>query len=285
MDDAPDPDGGDCVACGRCCHHGPSTVHLLESDDAARSRAVPTASRSCTGSPSSTIARPAGASSRTPAIAAPRSTSRSPVAFRASSTTCVPTTAVSSSPDPRRASRREGSVTSARASSSSARAERLERAPLGERPVRLNLCRSRPGIGLPLPGIELESGKSDFDGVQPVVDSPIGLVLAAFWYDAMVASTDAAARSAAARCDSRHARSVSGLSAPQSDGACEFAGHVGAHQRLVVADRLVGDEDDGQVVALASGLAHHEVECRLVARDVETLPRVALGAEELLDSQ
>ena len=30
---APDPDGGDCVACGRCCHHGPSTVHLLESDD------------------------------------------------------------------------------------------------------------------------------------------------------------------------------------------------------------------------------------------------------------
>jgi uncharacterized protein len=30
----PDPAGGDCVACGRCCHHGPSTVHLLESDDA-----------------------------------------------------------------------------------------------------------------------------------------------------------------------------------------------------------------------------------------------------------
>ena len=29
----PDPDGGDCVACGRCCHHGPNTVHLLESDD------------------------------------------------------------------------------------------------------------------------------------------------------------------------------------------------------------------------------------------------------------
>ncbi len=32
--DAPDPDGGDCVACGRCCHHGPRTVHLLEDDEA-----------------------------------------------------------------------------------------------------------------------------------------------------------------------------------------------------------------------------------------------------------
>ena len=29
----PDPDGADCVACGRCCHHGPSTVHLLVSDE------------------------------------------------------------------------------------------------------------------------------------------------------------------------------------------------------------------------------------------------------------
>ncbi len=29
----PDPGGGDCVACGRCCHHGPRTVHLLESDE------------------------------------------------------------------------------------------------------------------------------------------------------------------------------------------------------------------------------------------------------------
>ncbi len=29
----PDPDGADCVGCGRCCHHGPNTVHLLESDD------------------------------------------------------------------------------------------------------------------------------------------------------------------------------------------------------------------------------------------------------------
>ena len=31
---APDPDGADCVACGRCCHHGPSTVQLLEADEA-----------------------------------------------------------------------------------------------------------------------------------------------------------------------------------------------------------------------------------------------------------
>jgi len=30
----PDPSGADCVACGRCCHHGPRTVHLLESDEA-----------------------------------------------------------------------------------------------------------------------------------------------------------------------------------------------------------------------------------------------------------
>lgn len=30
----PDPEGADCVACGRCCHHGPSTVHLLMSDEA-----------------------------------------------------------------------------------------------------------------------------------------------------------------------------------------------------------------------------------------------------------
>jgi uncharacterized protein len=29
----PDPDGADCVACGRCCHHGPQTVHLLEADE------------------------------------------------------------------------------------------------------------------------------------------------------------------------------------------------------------------------------------------------------------
>ena len=30
----PDPEGGDCVDCGRCCHHGPRTVHLLEADEA-----------------------------------------------------------------------------------------------------------------------------------------------------------------------------------------------------------------------------------------------------------
>jgi len=37
---APDPGGTDCVACGRCCHHGPRTVHLLDSDE-ARVRAHP----------------------------------------------------------------------------------------------------------------------------------------------------------------------------------------------------------------------------------------------------
>jgi uncharacterized protein len=30
----PDSTGADCVACGRCCHHGPSTVHLLDTDEA-----------------------------------------------------------------------------------------------------------------------------------------------------------------------------------------------------------------------------------------------------------
>ncbi len=30
----PDPDGADCVDCGRCCHHGPQTVHLLDTDEA-----------------------------------------------------------------------------------------------------------------------------------------------------------------------------------------------------------------------------------------------------------
>ena len=33
LTEAPDPDGADCVACGRCCHHGPSTVHLLVPDE------------------------------------------------------------------------------------------------------------------------------------------------------------------------------------------------------------------------------------------------------------
>jgi Fe-S-cluster containining protein len=30
----PDPGGSDCVSCGRCCHHGPKTVHLLDTDEA-----------------------------------------------------------------------------------------------------------------------------------------------------------------------------------------------------------------------------------------------------------
>jgi hypothetical protein len=30
----PDPGGADCLGCGRCCHHGPSTVHLLQPDEA-----------------------------------------------------------------------------------------------------------------------------------------------------------------------------------------------------------------------------------------------------------
>ncbi len=34
MEPAPDPEGADCVACGRCCHHPPRTVHLLGADDA-----------------------------------------------------------------------------------------------------------------------------------------------------------------------------------------------------------------------------------------------------------
>lgn len=34
IDGPPDPSGADCVACGRCCHHGPNTVHFLQSDDA-----------------------------------------------------------------------------------------------------------------------------------------------------------------------------------------------------------------------------------------------------------
>jgi Fe-S-cluster containining protein len=29
----PDPNSADCVQCGRCCHHGPRTVHLLEADE------------------------------------------------------------------------------------------------------------------------------------------------------------------------------------------------------------------------------------------------------------
>ena len=30
----PDPNGADCVACGRCCHHGPHTVMLHGGDEA-----------------------------------------------------------------------------------------------------------------------------------------------------------------------------------------------------------------------------------------------------------
>jgi Fe-S-cluster containining protein len=30
----PDPTGADCVGCGRCCHHGPETVHFFEADEA-----------------------------------------------------------------------------------------------------------------------------------------------------------------------------------------------------------------------------------------------------------
>jgi len=33
-DDAHGSPDLDCVTCGRCCHHGPSTVHLLEPDEA-----------------------------------------------------------------------------------------------------------------------------------------------------------------------------------------------------------------------------------------------------------
>lgn len=29
----PDPNGAHCVSCGRCCHHGPHTVLLHESDE------------------------------------------------------------------------------------------------------------------------------------------------------------------------------------------------------------------------------------------------------------
>lgn len=33
IDGLPDPNGADCVTCGRCCHHGPGTVSLLEPDE------------------------------------------------------------------------------------------------------------------------------------------------------------------------------------------------------------------------------------------------------------
>jgi uncharacterized protein len=34
IDGAPDAGGADCVTCGRCCHHAPRTVHLLDTDEA-----------------------------------------------------------------------------------------------------------------------------------------------------------------------------------------------------------------------------------------------------------
>jgi len=37
----PAANGDDCVACGRCCHHGPQTVHLLESDEVRMGKALP----------------------------------------------------------------------------------------------------------------------------------------------------------------------------------------------------------------------------------------------------
>ena len=33
IEGTPDPEGADCVDCGRCCHHGPHTVQLHESDE------------------------------------------------------------------------------------------------------------------------------------------------------------------------------------------------------------------------------------------------------------
>lgn len=33
LEGEPDPNGGDCVDCGRCCYHGPKTVSLLEADE------------------------------------------------------------------------------------------------------------------------------------------------------------------------------------------------------------------------------------------------------------
>ncbi len=36
----PDPDGADCLSCGRCCHHPPRTVHFLQTDDARMDEAT-----------------------------------------------------------------------------------------------------------------------------------------------------------------------------------------------------------------------------------------------------
>jgi Fe-S-cluster containining protein len=33
IDGPPDPRGADCISCGRCCHHPPRSVHLLDVDE------------------------------------------------------------------------------------------------------------------------------------------------------------------------------------------------------------------------------------------------------------
>lgn len=38
LDDLPNPDGSDCVACGRCCHHPPISVRLEALDERRMSR-------------------------------------------------------------------------------------------------------------------------------------------------------------------------------------------------------------------------------------------------------
>ncbi len=38
----PAANGDDCVSCGRCCHHGPRTVHLLQDDEARMGDALMT---------------------------------------------------------------------------------------------------------------------------------------------------------------------------------------------------------------------------------------------------
>ncbi len=40
MTGEPAADGADCVACGRCCHHPPHTVTLLEADEARMGEAL-----------------------------------------------------------------------------------------------------------------------------------------------------------------------------------------------------------------------------------------------------
>jgi hypothetical protein len=65
--------------------------------------------------------------------------------------------------------------------------------------------------------------------------------------------------------------------------ASELAVDIRAHERLEVTDCAVGDEDDGQIVALALGLSHDEVDRRVVAREVEPLPRDSFGSQQLLD--